>query len=126
VSIVVKTIKHKKYAYHAYRSRNKVVHKYLGPLSDPAVATKMEALQEMKTIPKRFYFLFWDTPPGRVDLRSHARYVIERVLEMGSLDALHWIQRLYPTKLIMETCENSRKISPKSDNFWRIWFGRPC
>jgi hypothetical protein len=67
--------------------------------------------------------LFWDVDPLTIDVKQHRRYIIERVLEMGELDALLWLQRLYPTSVIIETLESSRKISAKSRNFWEIWFG---
>ncbi len=122
MSVVIKTIENKKYAYVAYRSGKKVIQKYLGPVSRPEVAKKIKELEAEKTVPKRYHTLFWDTDPLKIDLRKNARYVIERVLEMGGLDALQWIQRLYPSRLIIETCEVSRKLSTKSRNFWRIWF----
>ena len=53
---------------------------------------------------------------------KNARYVIERVLELGGLDALQWLQRNYPTRRIVETLEISRKITTKFRNFWTIWF----
>ncbi|WKZ32816.1 MAG: hypothetical protein QY316_13055 [Thermodesulfobacteriota bacterium] len=73
-------------------------------------------------VPSEFYSLFWDVDPEKIDLEKNARYVIERVLELGDLKALKWIQMLYPTGLIVEILKTSRKISPKSKNFWTIWF----
>lgn len=115
-------IKNNKYVYLAYRSGAKVVHKYLGPISNPEVAQKIKELKREKSVPEEFYYLFWDTDPKKIDLKRNSRYVIEKVLEMGSLDALQWIQRIYPTNIIIETLEISRKITPKSRNFWAIWF----
>lgn len=117
-------IKDKKYAYLAYRSGSKVVHKYLGPIANPEVAKKIKELKKEKTVPEEFYYLFWDTDPKKIDLKKNARYVIEKVLEMGNFDALQWVQRIYPTKLIIETLEISRKITPKSKNFWSVWFNK--
>ncbi|MBI1912135.1 MAG: hypothetical protein HYS21_09045 [Deltaproteobacteria bacterium] len=73
-------------------------------------------------VPDEFYYLFWDTDPKRIDLKRNDRYVIERVLEVGDLKSLKWIQMIYPTGLIIETLKTSRKISHKSKNFWAIWF----
>jgi len=115
-------IKKKKYAYLAYRSGKKVVHKYLGILSNPDVVRKIEELDKERRVPEKFHYLFWNTDPKRIDLKINARYVIERVLELGGLDALRWLQRNYPTRHIIETLEISRKITPKSRNFWTIWF----
>jgi len=123
MSIVVKKVGKREYAYLAYRSGKRVVHKYLGPVSDPAVAAKRAALEEKKAVPARFSALFWDADPRDIDVKQNARYIIERVLEVGGLDAVQWIQRMYSTSLIIDTCETSRKLSAKSKNFWEIWFG---
>ncbi len=101
-----------------------MVHKYLGPVSNPEVAQKIKDLKMEKTVPEEFYYLFWDTDPKKIDLKKNARYVIEKVLEMGNFDAFQWVQRIYPTKLIIETLEISRKITPKSKNFWSVWFNK--
>ncbi len=97
--------------------------KYLGPLSEPDVLARTARLGAKKAIPARFYSLFWDVDPGKIDVRKNSRYIIERVLELGGLDAMLWIQRLYPTDLIIDICATSRKISPRSRNFWEIWLG---
>ncbi|MEK6791234.1 MAG: hypothetical protein AABY45_05980, partial [Deltaproteobacteria bacterium] len=115
-------IKNGRYAYLACRSGKKVTHKYLGLLSNPDVALKIKALERERSVPEEFHYLFWDTDPKNIDLKKNAGYVIERVLEAGGLDALQWVQRLYPTRRIVETLEISRKITPKSRNFWTIWF----
>lgn len=121
MSIVIKKIGNRRYAYLAYRSGNKVEQKYMGPVSDPRVLEKIANLRREKAVPERFRPLFWDTESRKVDTTRHARYVIERVLEVGGLDALRWIQMLYPGRLILDVCEASRKLSQKSRNFWKIW-----
>lgn len=123
MAILIKKIGGRKYAYLAYRQGEKVVHKYLGPASNLQVMQKMQEMAKEKEIPDKFSTLFWDTEPSGIDLKKNSRYVIERVLEMGGLDAVQWIQRIYPTKTIIEICNTSRKISRKSKNFWNIWFG---
>ncbi|MBI5598197.1 MAG: hypothetical protein HY890_00490 [Deltaproteobacteria bacterium] len=117
-------IKKGRYVYLAYRSGKKVVHRYMGLLSDPDVVGKLEELARQRNVPEEFSYLFWDTDPEGIDLKKNARYVIERVLEMGGLDALQWAQLIYPTRLIIETMEINRRITPRSKNFWRIWLER--
>ena len=126
MAILIKKISGKEYAYLAYRQGKKVVHKYLGTASDARVIQKVQELSAEKEIPDKFLSLFWDTAPSSIDLKTNSRYVIERVLEIGGLDAVQWLQRIYPTKLIIEICNTSRKISQKSKDFWRIWFGCKC
>ncbi|OGQ57788.1 MAG: hypothetical protein A3J24_02155 [Deltaproteobacteria bacterium RIFCSPLOWO2_02_FULL_53_8] len=122
MSTVIKNINGKEYAYIAYRSGRKVVQRYIGPVSSPATKARLEAIASQKAVPQEFSWLFWDTDPAKIDLKANGRYVIERVLETGGFEEFSWIQKVYPTRLIMETCEISRKVSPKSKNFWRVWF----
>jgi len=121
MSVLIKRIMGREYAYSAYRLGGKIVHKYLGPVSDPSIKVRVEELRMERKVPENFLCLFWDTEPAKIDIRKHSRYIIERVLEIGGLDAFRWIQGLYPTKVIIEVCGVSRKISEKSKNFWRIW-----
>lgn len=123
MSIVIKTIGEKRYAYQAYRNGNRVMQRYLGSISDKNVAVKVDELRMEKRIAKRFRPLFWDANPDEINIRKNARYIIERILEVGDLNAFRWIQKIYPTRLITETCSTSRKISEKSRIFWKIWLG---
>jgi len=121
LSIVIKTIGKQKYAYQAYRNGGKVTQRYLGNISDKHVATKIEETRSEKQVDRRFHPLFWDVDPAKISIRGNAGYIIERVLEVGDLSAFRWIQEIYPTRLIAETCSTSRKISGKSKAFWNIW-----
>ena len=122
MGIIVKTIRNKKYAYHSYRLGKRVVHKYIGPLSDGNVASRIENQKQENRVPEKFYQFFWDVDPKGLNTKTHSRYIIERILELGDMYTLRWIQRMYPAKTIMEVCETSRKVSPKSKNLWRIWY----
>ncbi|NOY54247.1 MAG: hypothetical protein GXP58_11650 [Deltaproteobacteria bacterium] len=125
MSVVVKKIGNRRYAYLASRKGGKVVHQYLGALSNRKVREKIEILKKKKEIPERFTYLFWDADVSKIELHRNACYIIEKVLEFGDLHALWWIQSIYPSCKIIEICEVSRKISGRSKNFWRIWFGTP-
>ena len=123
MSVVTKKIGKGEYVYLATREGNKVVHKYLGPVGSPQVKKKLAEKKEVSMVPERFRSLFWDTSLGNIQIKRHARYIIERVLEFGDLDALEWLQRVYPTQMIIDVLSVSRSISEKSRNFWEIWFG---
>lgn len=122
MSVVIKNINGKRYAYLAYRMGRKVVHRYIGPMSAPGTKERLKGLASQKGVPQKYSWLFWDVDPSGINLKANARYVIERVLETGGFEEFLWIQMVYPTRLIVETCEASRKISHKSKNFWRVWF----
>ncbi len=111
------------YAYLVAREGGKVVHKYLGPAGSPQVKKKLAEIKEVSSIPDSFSPLFWDANPGNIHVRKNARYIIERVLEFGDYEAITWLQRVYPTRTILDVLNAGRAISIKSRNFWQIWFG---
>ena len=61
---------------------------------------------------------FWDTDFKNIDPEKHKTYVIERILEYGDEKSASWLTRRYAKKDIKRVLEKSRKISPKSRQFW--------
>jgi hypothetical protein len=122
MAIITKKVGSKVYAYTSEREGKKVVHKYLGPVDDPAVKKNISAYLGTYTVPEAFRSLFWDARLEDIHVRRNARYIIERILEMGNLDGVNWIQRIYPVQKIIEVLISSRGLSQKSINFWSLWF----
>ncbi len=123
MALITKKIGKNEYIYLAVREGRKVVHKYLGPAHDPRVSKIISNKAETLTVPDRFRSLFWDTNPAKIQIKRNARYIIERILELGDMDALQWMQRVYPVQTILDVITISRNITDKSKNFWMIWFG---
>lgn len=122
MAIITKKVGRKSYLYFSSRLGNKVIHKYLGPADSPGLAQKISAFREMTSVPQELRPLFWDARPEDVHLKRNAAYIIERVLESGGLEALNWLQRVYPVQKILQVIASSRALSERSRNFWRIWF----
>lgn len=123
MSIIAKKIGNREYAYLVVREGKKVVHKYLGSIDNPKIVKLISDRKISTTVPENIFRLFWDTSPENVHLKRNARYIIERVLDYGDIDALSWLQRVYPAQTIIDVLSLSRNISEKSRNFWKIWFG---
>lgn len=123
MSISVKKIGGREYAYLAYRRGKKVVQEYLGPAEDQTVIAQIAAIEKRKVLPLSMHKLFWDVDPATLNIRRHSRYIIERILDLGDLDAMWWAQKQYPTALIVEVCNISRRLSERSRLFWSVWFG---
>lgn len=122
MAIITKKIGKREYSYLVSREGKRVVHRYLGAADNSKVQTMAALREETASVPTRFHTLFWDTTLANISLKSHARYVIEKVLEYGDLDAFAWLQDVYPGWQIKETLLLSRGLSDKSRNFWLIWF----
>jgi hypothetical protein len=122
MSVLIRTIGTRQYAYLVHRSGGRTVQTYLGPMARADVAAKVAALKEEGSIPLQFHRFFWDTAPGGIDLHQHAAYVIARILETGSLRAVWWLQRQYPTSTILHVLASSKGLSARSRHFWSAWF----
>lgn len=123
MAIITRKIGNREYAYLILREGEKVIHKYLGSLQNPQVTRLMDTQKESSAIPARLYSLFWDTSLDKIHMKRNARYIIERLLEFGDMYALEWLQRVYPTRTIIDVIFLSRNITEKSRNFWMLWFG---
>jgi hypothetical protein len=123
MNVVTKRIGKREYTYLVVREGKKVVHKYLGPTDEPKVIKIISDKKETSAIPARFRTLFWDTSLSKIHIKRNARYIIERVLEFGNMDAIEWLQKVYPLQTIIDVLNMSRIITEKSRNFWLIWFG---
>lgn len=73
------------------------------------------------TLAQRFPTLFWDTDPATVDPQRHAAYVIERVLEEGTLESVRALFAEYPKERIIDVIRHSRRLSRRTANFWRVY-----
>ena len=123
MAIILKTLKNRKYAYVvSRRAKGKIAHTYLGPLGHENVTRLMLLERESSQIPKDLYWLFWDTDPQKIEIRTFSKYIIERVLEFGNCQAFRWLQLVFPTKKIIEVLYTSRALSKKSKIFWEVWF----
>lgn len=66
---------------------------------------------------------FWETDLEKVDIQRNKNFIIERILELGDRSAVEWLFTTYSTAAIKKTLEESRNISKKSKNFWKMILG---
>jgi hypothetical protein len=78
-----------------------------------------------KTLPKAFDKYFWDTNTDTLSVDENYSYIIERLLELGDLDELAWVNNNYSKEKIEETLHKSRRISPKTGNFFSLYYKIP-
>lgn len=63
---------------------------------------------------------FWDVKLSDLDLVAHKNYIIERILDMGDERAVSWLRQNYSKADILTVVRQSRRLSPKSKNFWTL------
>ncbi len=65
---------------------------------------------------------FWDVDFNALDVKKNAKYILERILDLGDEEAVKWMQKTFSKKDILNALKNNRKISKKSLNFWNLVF----
>lgn len=79
----------------------------------------------MKKIPPNVGKYLWDVNIESLDIKTHSGFVIERVLEYGDTDSFSWILKTYGKEKILDVLKKSKRISPKTGNFYALYFGIP-
>ena len=65
--------------------------------------------------------LFWDTNPKKIDTKKNARYIIERILELGEPNEIRWLFRIYSKNKIKRAMNLDRsQVSKKSKSLWSL------
>ncbi|HTP64560.1 MAG TPA: hypothetical protein VMJ66_04140 [Geobacteraceae bacterium] len=123
MAIITKKIGKNEYSYLVTRVGSRVVHSYLGSARSEKTLKIAATREDAAAVPERLRSLFWDTSLENISVKKHARYVIEKVLEFGDLDAYNWLTDVYPGWRIKETLLLSRNLSARSRGFWLIWYG---
>lgn len=62
---------------------------------------------------------FWDINPKKSSPKSHPEYYIKRILELGDKKAFLWLKLVFGKKKIRSVAKKA-KLSPKSQNYWKL------
>jgi hypothetical protein len=89
------------------------------PYNRRVAKTPQEILERYKTD------AFWDTPLSSIDLGLHRDFVIERLLQYGGMEGIHWLLENYDHDVIENVVRNSRNLSRMTAGFWSAYFDIP-
>lgn len=76
--------------------------------------------QELKSLPDN---LFWDIDPETLDYEKNARFIIQRVIQRGSLKDWSVIKAYYGLEFIKSEILQMRHLDPLTLNFFSTYFG---
>ena len=73
-------------------------------------------------LPPDLHRLFWDCRPESIDPEVQAPFVLERILEYGSLAAVRWALNTYGIGRVKEFLRDRgvRTLSRKTLSFWTL------
>lgn len=69
--------------------------------------------------------LFWDADPADLDFSKHMKYVVQRVLERGTLDDMRHMFSMYGFDNVVATSKTLRSLDPVSFPFIVNLSGQP-
>jgi len=78
---------------------------------------------ELPALPAHLQTIFWDTALEDIDPDVHGAHVIERILEYGDAEAIHWLWRRYGPQAIREVVRSSRRLSARTLSLWSRHLG---
>jgi hypothetical protein len=79
-------------------------------------------MKKTRRLPRYLHQFFWEVAPRQIDLGAHSEYIIARLLEHGDLAAIRWLLAVYRRHAIVKVVKQSRQLSRKTANFWRLRF----
>ena len=80
-------------------------------VSNPAHETRL---------PKELQRYFWDVSFDDLTTEKYPRFIAERLLNYGDLNAIKWLFSWSDRKFIKTLVDDSRNLNPKSRNYWKI------
>ena len=66
--------------------------------------------------------LFWDCDIDDIDLKTHQRYIIERVLMRGFTNDFYMLLKIYSTSEIKKALRKSKELDAKTIHFCSKYF----
>ena len=79
-------------------------------------------MNKTSKIPEFIHKFFWDIDPDSLNLEKDYFIIIERLLNYADDKSLKWLLDFYDTQKIKEVIKNSRRLTPKTANFWQKHF----
>jgi hypothetical protein len=76
-------------------------------------------------IPETLRKYFWDVAYEDLSLEKYPKFIAERILNFGDIDAVKWLQSVLDRDFIRSVIINSRNLNPKTKNYWKLMLGEP-
>jgi hypothetical protein len=78
-----------------------------------------------KTLPRFLKRYLGEVKFEKVRLPERECYVVERLLEYGDDQAIHWLKETFALETIGRVVRESRAISHRTANLWGLFLGIP-
>jgi len=75
-------------------------------------------------LPPHFQKYFWDCDFNTLDLQRYSRFIIERILSMGTWEDIQWLYHHVSPQQFYQIATTSRRLDAKTRNFWKSYLAR--
>lgn len=82
-------------------------------------------MKPAKKLPRRLYRYFWDIDVAKLDPAQKSKFVINRLLDKGNVDAVRWVRRNYSENEIISAFRKLRDFRTKVAYFWSLFLHIP-
>ncbi|MFQ5637471.1 MAG: hypothetical protein ACE5IR_05700 [bacterium] len=82
----------------------------------------------MAKVPKKFHDVFWEVDAEKLDTEEYPEYIMERILDFGTLAGVKWLRGTLGDEKIRKYVSGPRRrgLSSRTLNFWhKIYKIRP-
>lgn len=64
--------------------------------------------------------LFWDIDPKNLNIKKHAVYIIERIMDFGRDKEVQWLWQTYSRPQLKKVVNVSRVLRPQTKALWTL------
>ena len=76
-------------------------------------------------IPHHLRPFFWEVDADNLDPKEYGEYVIGRILELGTEEAVSWMKATFSEEEIKKAIRQDHRLSPKSATYWALIYEIP-
>ena len=76
-------------------------------------------------IPEHLRPFFWEVDADNLNPHEHGAYVIGRILEQGTDEAVSWMRANFSEEQIKKVIREDHRLSPKSATYWALMYEIP-
>jgi hypothetical protein len=77
------------------------------------------------SLPELSAHLFWDVDRNTLQMGGHQKFIIQRVLEYGTLEDWKAVLKYYGRDTIIKTAQTLRSLDPRALAFIAVFSGLP-
>jgi len=82
----------------------------------------IKIMNKKGALPYKLQVFFWDYYPSQIDIFKFKDFIIERLLEKGTLAEVKWLFKTYSDDDIKSAALNSPNLSTGTRTLWKKYF----